>query len=95
MYLTAAPAVFQLTRINFSSQNCRQTLLTSHLTNQVILVGSRLASTEKFGSKRTLSVGLHLTASSHIMSGPDVCVPPMYFGQLPKRYSRNLPAYGF
>ena len=35
-------------------------------------IPSRLAFTEKSGSRKTLSVGLHLTAFLHAMNGPDI-----------------------
>jgi len=54
----------------FFSRKCRQSV-TPPPANQVIRVTSRLASTEKFGFKRTLSVGIHLTAFLLIMNGPD------------------------
>ena len=49
--------------------------------------GSRLVSTEKFGHKRILSVGLQLTAFSDITNGPDVSVVAMRIGS-----PREVPA---
>ena len=52
--------------------------------------GSRLVSTEKFGHKRILSVGLQLTAFSDITNGPDVSVVAMRIGS-----PREVPAGQF
>jgi hypothetical protein len=73
-----------LTCIHFSSRKCRQTL-TSHQLDRVVVVNSRLGSIKKFGSKRTLSVGLQLTAFLRIMNGPDVCITTVCFWAALKR----------
>ena len=57
-------------RLRISSWKGRQSL--PHLVIQNIPAPLRLGSTEKFGSRKTLSVGLQLTAFLHSMNGPDI-----------------------